>query len=84
MSNCLTPDQLERLVTERLKEAERSPAAAHVEECSTCQHALQMITTGRETGGQPESEATEDDRVCAPVRASQGTAATDVPDRAAR
>ena len=25
--------------------------------------ALQMITTGRETGGQPESEATEDDRV---------------------
>ena len=63
MSNCLTPDQLERLVTERLEEAERSPAAAHVEECSTCQRALQMLTSGRETGGQPESEATEDDRV---------------------
>ena len=32
MSNCLTPDQLDQLVTERLAESERSPLAAHVEE----------------------------------------------------
>jgi hypothetical protein len=62
MSNCLTPDQLERLVTERLAEEERSPLAAHVEECAACQRALQMITTGWETAGHHKPEATEDDR----------------------
>ena len=38
MSNCLTPDQLERLVTERLEKKSQSghPQRRGVEECSTC------------------------------------------------
>jgi hypothetical protein len=63
MSNCLSQDQLERLVTDQLAEQEQSRAAAHVEECSECQRALQMITTGCETTGRPESDTTADDRV---------------------
>jgi eukaryotic-like serine/threonine-protein kinase len=65
MSNCLTPDQLERLVTEQLDENERSPVSAHVEKCSACQNALQMITTGWETdkAGQPDPDKTQADRV---------------------
>ena len=62
MSNCLTLDQLEQLETERLAESERSPLAAHVEECAACQHALQMITTGWEIAGLPKPETTEDDQ----------------------
>ena len=83
MSNCLTLDQLARLVTEELVEQERSLAAAHVEECYACQRASddhdRLGDTGTGRFGHSRRRPS-----CAPVRASQGPATAVVSDRPAR
>src|SRR5262249_50089709 len=43
MTPCLTEEQLERLLSEQLTEAERRAVEAHIEGCADCQRALECL-----------------------------------------
>ena len=44
MACCANPDQLERLVQDRLEDVERETVAAHVQDCKACQDILDRLT----------------------------------------
>jgi serine/threonine protein kinase len=44
MTCCANPDQLERLVQDRLEDAERETVAVHVRDCKACQDILDRLT----------------------------------------
>jgi hypothetical protein len=43
MSSCISPEQFQRLVAERLSEAERETLEGHLAGCSPCQQALEHL-----------------------------------------
>jgi serine/threonine protein kinase len=84
MNTCPPPEQLERLVEDRLDRNDREALAAHVECCTACQQALEQLTRGSEAGfvidvGCPTSNDDADllDRIRArgPLPANEETSA---------